>query len=361
MSADGQTERSRRPTLKDVAAAAGVSLSTASLAFSGKGPVAAATVRRVHDAAAQIGYAGPDPIAASLRRGRADSVAVVVEHTLPLAFHDPFALTVLGGLAEALDGGGSSMLLVAQDPAHPDRALAQLMAAAVDAAIFPLCGLRENPLVDALAARGIPVLGTGAPLDPRVVHVLTDERGAMRLGAQHLADLGHTRVGHVAMPLGPGCTTEIAHDPDLARADYPDAGLRAIGFADVFGSGAPVATTEIADVAHGELAAGLLLDAQPRLTGLVCQSDLLAAGAIRAAASRGLRVPTDLSVVGFDGVDLPWIDAELTTVVQNGHCKGRELGERALALASGEDATSTTLNVQLRGGATSAPPRSGRV
>jgi DNA-binding LacI/PurR family transcriptional regulator len=154
----------RRPTLRDVARRAGVSTSTASLVFSGKGPVAEATAQRVRDAASALSYAGPDPLASSLRQGRVGTVAVVVEGPLRYAFHDPFALAILDGLAEELDVAGRSMLLIAQPLDDPDRAVAQLATQAVDAAVFPLCGHRDNPVVDHLLARGVPLIGSGAPV-----------------------------------------------------------------------------------------------------------------------------------------------------------------------------------------------------
>ena len=199
-----QTRPQRRPTLRDVARRAGVSTSTASLVFSGKGPVAEATAARVRAAAGELAYAGPDPLASSLRRGRVGTVAVVVEGPLRYAFHDPFALAVLDGLAEELDTAGRSMLLVAQPVEDPERAVAQLATQAVDAAVFPLCGNRENPVVDHLLARGVPLVGSGAPVHPGVAHVLTDEVAAMRLATAHVLGLGHTRVAHLSMPLGPG-------------------------------------------------------------------------------------------------------------------------------------------------------------
>jgi DNA-binding LacI/PurR family transcriptional regulator len=158
-----QTPPARRPTLRDVARRAGVSTSKASLVFSGKGPVATATQQRVRTAASDLSYAGPDPLASSLRQGRVGTVAVVVEGPLRYAFHDPFALAVLDGLAEELDTAGRSMLLVAQPVEDPERALAQLATQAVDAAVFPLCGERDNPVVDHLLARGIPLVRAGGP------------------------------------------------------------------------------------------------------------------------------------------------------------------------------------------------------
>src|SRR5450756_59989 len=83
-----------RPTLADVATAAGVSVSTASLAFSGAGPIAPETKARVHDAAAQLGYSGPNPLVRSLRSGRSGIVAVVIGDQLRRSFRDPVSIPV---------------------------------------------------------------------------------------------------------------------------------------------------------------------------------------------------------------------------------------------------------------------------
>ena len=273
--------------------------------FSGKGPVATATAERVRTAASDLAYAGPDPLATSLRQGRVGTVAVVVEGPLRYAFHDPFALAVLDGLAEELDAAGRSMLLVAQPVEDPERALAQLSTQAVDAAVFPLCGDRDNPVLEHLLARGIPLVGAGAPVHPRVVHVLTDEFAAMRLTTGHLLELGHTRVAHLCMPLRPGSPTGWVTGREVASASYPDAAGRLAGFRSLAGHGAPVVQAQDLTVEAGAAAARLLLDvpATQRPTAVVAQADLLAAGVVRAAQALGLRVPQDLSVTGFDGVD----------------------------------------------------------
>ncbi len=240
-----QTPPRRRPTLRDVARRAGVSTSTASLVFSGKGPVATATAERVRTAATDLAYAGPDPLASSLRQGRVGTVAVVVEGPLRYAFHDPFALAVLDGLAEELDAVGRSMLLVAQPVEDPERALAQLATQAVDAAVFPLCGEVVNPVLDHLLARAVPVVGSGAPVHPRVAHVLTDEAAAMRLTTRHVLELGHTRVAHLSMPLttrhatGPGRLAGWVTEQDVEQASYPDAAGRLRGFRSLAGDDAP--------------------------------------------------------------------------------------------------------------------------
>ncbi|KGN39168.1 LacI family DNA-binding transcriptional regulator [Knoellia subterranea] len=350
------SRQTSKVTLKDVAARAGVSISTASLVFSGRGPVADATAERVRQAATDLDYAGPDPTASALRQGRSGAVAVVVEERLLHAFRDPFALAVLDGLAQELDALGLSMLLVAD---HGDGESNPLAAHAVDAAVFPLCGRADSSLVDHLVARTIPIVGAGAPAHGSVVHVMVEERAAQADAAQHLVDLGHERLAHVTMPLAPtpppGPPRTVSRG-EIADAAYADARERALGFLDVAPTGTIVEASR-ADVAEGEAAGRLLLDvpAAERPTGIVAQSDLLAAGVIRAAESLGLRVPDDISVTGFDAVDLPWLDHTLTTIEQPGEAKGRLLGNLTRRLLAGENPSDTPFPVTLRLGDTTAP------
>ncbi|MGG5260899.1 LacI family DNA-binding transcriptional regulator [Phycicoccus avicenniae] len=350
----------RRPTLRDVAGRAGVSTSTASLVFSGKGPVAVATAERVRAAAAELGFSGPDPLASSLRRGRVGTVAVLVEGPLRYAFRDPFALAVLDGLAEELDAEGRTMLLVAQPLDDPEGAVDQLATQAVDAAVFPLCGADANPVVEHLAGRGVPMVGSGSPRDPRVVHVATDEESAMALTTRHVLDLGHTRLAHVTMMLAPGARTEVVTAAEVEAFDYPDAGGRGRGFLRL-APGSPLVQAGDLTVGAGEEAGRLLLDvpADRRPTAVVCQADVLAAGVVRAAESLGLRVPEDVSVTGFDGVDLPWLDHTLTTVLQPGVEKGRALGRLLRRRLDGEAVGDEPFPVTLRVGSTTAPPPAG--
>ncbi|QGN56891.1 LacI family DNA-binding transcriptional regulator [Nostocoides sp. HKS02] len=350
--------RQPRPTLREVADAAGVSTSTASLAFSGKGPVAVETAQRVHAAAARLGYAGPDPLASSLRHGRSGVVGVVVEGRLLHAFRDPFAVSVLDGLSQVLDEIPAGMLLIAQPAGEPERAITQLSSTALDAVVFSLCGPDTNPAVDHLAARGIPMLGDGSPADPRVVNLTLDNRGASAAVSRHLRDLGHTRVAHLMMPLAPDSATGPASRADLASSVFVDARDRAEGFLEVFPDHGGLAQTSLPDVEQGSAAARQLLDrpAGERPTAIVAQSDLLAMGVVRAAEDLGLSVPRDLSVTGFDGVELPWFAGTLTTVDQHGLAKGRRLGELLRQLLDGERPANQVQATDLRIGTTTAPP-----
>ncbi|WP_460967080.1 LacI family DNA-binding transcriptional regulator [Pedococcus soli] len=355
------TPRQPRATLRAVAQAAGVSTSTASLAFSGKGPVAPETAERVRAAAVELGYTGPDPLASSLRNGRSGVVGVIVEGRLLHAFRDPFAVSVLDGLSQVLDEIPAGMLLIAQHAGHPEKAVPQLGATALDAVVFSLCGPDDNPAVDHLAARGIPMLGDGSPADPRVVQLALDNRGASATITRHVRDLGHQRVAHLMMPLRPDSTTGLVDVSALREATFTDSRDRALGFLDVHDlAGRPglLAATSLPDVEQGAAAARLLLDRPVgrRPTAVVAQSDLLAMGVVRAADELGLRVPEDLSVTGFDGVELPWFAGTLTTMDQHGERKGRSLGELLRRLLDGERPDDQVAPVTLRVGTTTTPP-----
>jgi DNA-binding LacI/PurR family transcriptional regulator len=344
-----------RPTLADVAARAGVSPSTASLAFAGSSRVAPATRERILTAAAELRYAGPDPIAASLRRGRSGVIGAFVGERLLYAFRDPVAVQLLDGITEVLGGHGVGLLLLAGDAGRP--AAEQLARMPLDAAIFATCGLDDDPALDLLRARGIPLVAVEGPVVDGVVLIdIDDRRGTAELAA-HVRDLGHHRVATVTMPLRLDGTRGPVDAARRARVHYRDVRHRIAGVEDVFGP-VPVIETASNAVAEGEVAGRALLDlpADRRPTAVIAQSDVLAAGVVQAATGLGLRVPDDVSVAGFDGADLPWLPGILTTVVQPSDAKGRAAARAAMELVAGEQPADVLLPVALRVGTTTGPP-----
>ena len=222
-----------RPTLAAVAARARVSPSTASLAFAGSPRVAPATRDRILAAAAELGYAGPDPIAASLRRGRTGVIGAFVGERLLYAFRDPVAVQLLDGITEVLGGHGVGLLLLAGDAGRP--AADQLARIPLDAAIFATCGLEDDPALDLLRARGVPVVGVEGPVADDVVLIDIDDRAGTAQLAAHLHDLGHRRVAVVAMPLRLDGTRGPVDAARRARVHYRDVRHRIEGVEDVFG------------------------------------------------------------------------------------------------------------------------------
>jgi len=134
-------ETPRRATIADVARAAGVATSTASVVFSGKTNVAPATRERVLAAAAELGYAGPDPRAASLRRGRSGIVAVVLEGHLRAAFLDPVTTAMMDGLTDGMADLSAGILLMRDEPGDDGSSLSS---APVDAVVLIGCSGRAR-------------------------------------------------------------------------------------------------------------------------------------------------------------------------------------------------------------------------
>ena len=340
-----------RATLADVARAAGVSPSTASLAVNNAGPVSAATRARVLSAARELGYLGPDPLARSLRRGRSGVVAVVVSERLGYAFRDPMMAALLDGLAEEIGAAGSSLLLV---PIHRDSADgARLAGLAMDAAVLVDCGVHGADLLPGLLARDVAVVTVDAAAGLDAPDVGIDDEGGTRALVEHLAALGHRDFGVVPLPYTRRAGTE--HVPGVPHRRSA-AARAAIGALD--GGRARFAETDRNTVEEGERAAGELLDAAPPPTAIVAQSDVLALGCLRAASERGLAVPGDLSVVGFDGVDLHLLEGtRLTTIEQPCTRKGQAAAQLVLASLDGRRPDDVRLPINLRIGTTTGPPR----
>jgi DNA-binding LacI/PurR family transcriptional regulator len=248
------------------------------------------------------------------------------------------------------------LLLLAGDAGRP--AADQLARIPLDAAIFATCGLEDDPALDLLRARGVPVVAVEGPAADDVVLIDIDDRAGTAQLATHLRDLGHVRVAVVAMPLRLDGTRGPVDAARRARVHYRDVRHRIEGVEDVFGP-VPVLETASNAVNEGDTAGRALLDvpAGVRPTAVIAQSDVLAAGVLQAAAGLGLTVPDDVSVVGFDGADLPWLGAvQLTTVVQPTDAKGRAAARAAMALVAGERPDGVLLPVSLRVGTTSGPP-----
>lgn len=320
----GQT---RTPTLADVAAAAGVSLSTASLAFSGNKPVSEATRARVLAAAATLGYSGPNPLARNLRQGRSGVVGIAVGK-LSTAFQDPAALPMLDAVSQVLGSAGMGLLLMGDDDGHARLPL--------DAVIYAVCGRDTWAAYDELVVRDVPLVVVDGPSWPGASLVDVDHRRGSADLAAHLQRLGHRRVATV--------TLEASH-PQRER----DAGLR-----DVFPDAVTVGACP-SDLAAAQSLAATYLAEGPDVTAIVCQSDVQAAGVVLEARRRGLAVPGDLSVAGFDGVPTPWLDLALTTVVQPLADKGRATADAVLRRIAGEDVPDVVLPVELRVGDSTGP------
>jgi len=354
MSSDPAALR-RRPTIADVARAAGVSPSTASVVFSGKAPTAQATRERVLAVAAELGYTGPDPRAASLRRGRSGIVAVVLEEHLRTAFLDPIKTATMDGLTDGLAALGAGVLLLRDDPEAGADA-PTLATAPIDAAVLIGCSGRMLETLQAVRNRGLPVVVIEGDAGGDVPRMELDNGEAAAQIARHVRALGHRRVAVVTLPFDGDRVRGEATAERIASITTPVTRARLETTLEVFPD-ARVVSAGGSFIDEG-LTAGRALFADPRArpTAVLAQSDLLAAGIIRAAEEAGLRVPEDVSVAGFDGIAVDGLGEHvLTTAVQPAVEKGRAAGDAVARMLAGEAAASIRFTCTFREGTTTGP------
>ena len=330
-------------------------MSTASLAFSGSGPVSVATRDRVLGAAETLQYAGPDPRGRSLRRGRSGIIGVVLEERVLTAFRDPIKIAFLDGIAQETTTGGRGLLLLT-DVGESSLAMES---ASMDGVILIGCSLRIARALEVNLRRNIPVVALGGPRMSGVLTISLDDQEATELVARHLRELGHRDVAIVALPLD--ATFERGPlTPDRERLGTVQVTLdRLEGVRAIFPASSGVVTAGSL-VQEGMLAGqALLRDPGHRPTAIIAQSDLLAAGVIKAAEEFGLDVPRDVSVVGFDGIALDRIVAhDLTTMTQPAAERGQAAGRAVLQLVDGARPEPVRFTSSFHRGGTTASPRS---
>jgi DNA-binding LacI/PurR family transcriptional regulator len=312
--------RKGRPTIYDVARLAGVSTATVSRALNGKGQIAPATRRTIDAAVEQLGYR-PNTIARSLVTRSTQTIALLLPDIT-----NPFYAELVAGIQDQVLAEGHTMLLCTTegDPEREERYLSLLRAKLVDGALVD--GLVLPPdRIARFVREGFPIVCLDRDVDSASVPLVqVDNRLGARLASEHLLALGHRRIGHVAGAEELRISEERVAGFRQALADggvEPDPGLVAVG-----------SFTE----EGGHRAALQLLE--QGATAVFAANDLSALGVVNALTERGLRVPDDVSVVGFDDVRLSaFTSPPLTTI----HQPAREIGELAtrllLELTSGRD------------------------
>lgn len=310
-----------KATLQTVADRVGVSRMTVSNAFSRPDQLSSALRRKILDAAADLGYVGPDPAARALARGATGAVGVLLTNaSLRFAFTDEIATSFLGAIAEELAPTGLALTLLTTSTGPADVVPARDVA--MDGALVYSCEAR-TPALDWLIRRRLPLVFVDQTPAPGIPSVNVADRSGARAAAQHLVDLGHRRVG--ILTAGADGPYGLVADPFAGRAAYAPR-QRMLGWHDALERAGirPAVVRQSAYSDRVDDAARLLLDTEEPLTAVLCFSDAIAAGVVRTAADLGLRVPADLSVVGFDDNPLAArVRPALTTVRQDVTAKGR--------------------------------------
>jgi DNA-binding LacI/PurR family transcriptional regulator len=370
---DARQDRARRrPGVVAVARAAGVSPSTVSNAFNRPERLSPALRERVLRTAAQLGYGGPDPAARSLRSGRAGAIAVVFRRSLAVALEDPGTTELVRGMADAIGPQPLGLVLVPGPEEHPSSGPAVRNAAADGLIVYSVPS--DDPLFEATRQRRLPTVIVDSPAladVPALPDATTsggldfvgiDDHAAAETAVGHLLGLGHRSLGVLSFGLsayaraGPADAREQAEaTASVSRARLQGC-AHAMAAAGLDWSRVPVEQSPVHSIEAGRIRAHALLERAPRVTALFAFSDTLALGARLAARERGLSLPGDLSIVGFDDT-APRSDG-LTTVHQPLRDKGRIAAQRLLrALTDAPPAAGSELlptRLVIRG--STAPP-----
>ncbi|MER7426615.1 LacI family DNA-binding transcriptional regulator [Nonomuraea rubra] len=298
-----------RPTIRNVAERAGVSKSLVSLVLRGSPHVSEHRRQAVLQAARELGYR-PNAVARSLVEGRTHLVGALVAD-----LHNPFYAEFLDGLQESLHGDGLRMLIGNSqwDPAFEDEAVEAFLELRVDGLVLLGIPPTSETLIEATAYTPTVVVGErDIELDGVDIVVDDDQLGA-RLAIDHLVEHGHKRIAHIEGRRSSRCEGYL-----VAMRRH---------------SLAPYIMVEAADSTEegGREAAMALLTRDPRPTAIFAANDVVALGVLSAAGELGLRVPQDLSVVGYDNTHLSASHhISLTSVDQ----ARRSMGRSAAALLS---------------------------
>ncbi len=295
--------RRSAPTIRDVAAAAGVSRATASRVINSCHLVSPATREAVDAAIAALGFT-PNPAARSLATRRTGSVALVVPEPDSRLLTDPFFGGIINGLSRALESADLQMvLLIARDAAGARRAGHFLTTGHVDGAVIA-SHHRDDSLNQKIVDAGLPTIFIGRPIDvPTALYVDMDNTLGARLATEKLLARGSRRIATVA---GPQDMTPGVNRLAGWRAALQDAGhsADAVEYGDF-------------TAASGAAAMERLLALHPDLDAVFIASDLMASGALPVLAAAGRRVPEDVAVVGFDDLEISESTSPpLTTVRQ---------------------------------------------
>ncbi|MCR6488060.1 LacI family DNA-binding transcriptional regulator [Amycolatopsis sp. OK19-0408] len=313
-----------RPTMADVARRCGVSAMTVSYCYNQPDRVAPETRRRVREVAAELGYRGPDPTARSLRRRHNGAIGVVLGEHLAYAFEDPPARRFLAGVAQVCRERGSGLNLIPTTGADDD--VERVRSASVDGYIV-WTTVDTDPVLDVVRGLGKPVAIQGGPAVDGARVVSIDNRASAReLAARTFA--GSARPAVLSFPFDRDRRPRLETRPAPEEVAFPVTRARLLGIYDHLGpSEVLVAVAARNDRSEAAEIVDALLDTGP--DAVMAMSDQLAFAVLDAARRRGLRVPEDVAVSGWD--DGPAAErAGLTTVAQSLFDQGRDCALIAL-------------------------------
>lgn len=326
------TAEQRTPrTIRDVARAAGVSVGTASKALNGRGMLREETRERVQAAAIRLGFR-PNFIAQSLTRGRSYTIGLLTSDS-----YGRFSSPLLAGIEDALGAAHLSIFLcnTRNDPTCEREHIESLLTKRVDGII--VTGSRTDPRTPIdVGTTGMPVIYAYAQVSaPGALCLIPDDAHGGHLAAEHLLRLGRRRLAHIT---GPRDFEAVHLRIGAMRETLAAYGASISEDRILFDPGIDSSAGRIWREAWGYRAVDLLQDQLADIDALFCGNDQLARGAIDALHERGVRVPDDIAVVGFDNWELICTDARppLTSVDMNLHDLGVLASKYLINVIDGE-------------------------
>jgi DNA-binding LacI/PurR family transcriptional regulator len=310
-----------RVTLQTIADRVGVSRMTVSNAFSRPDQLSARLRDQILAVADELGYVGPDPTARALASGTAGAVGLLLSDIVPYALTDEIAMQFISGIADELGASGLALTLLS---AASRDGVVQARDVAIDGALVYSCD-PDSSAVGWLMRRRLPLVFVDQAPAPGIPSVNVDDRLGAQAAARYLVDLGHRVVaivttgyggdfGIITNPLG----TVLAHAERQRMLGW----LEALGEADIEPIVVRQPHADPQDNGYDGMQA--ILDSGGRPTGILCFSDAIAGGVVRALRDTGLRVPEAVSVIGFDDNPIARrMQPALTTVRQDAQGKGR--------------------------------------
>jgi DNA-binding LacI/PurR family transcriptional regulator len=305
--------------LADVAKAAGVSQGTASNVFSRPEVVREEVREHVLDTARRLGYAGPSLTGRLLRAGKVNAIGVAVIEPLAYFFNDPWARSLLAAISEVCDASGTGLALVSAKDRH--KLDWNIKSALVDGFIL-LCVEGGEKLVQLTRERQLPFVALALnDEDASIPSISVDNLGGAAVAARHLAELGHRRFCVLATELSDDHVGPVSV-AGIGQAMYSTSRDRALGYwqaLEAFGierEDIPIFET-LNDKPSVEAGLDYLFSAPEPPTAILAMSDNIALLTINWLRARGLSVPQDISVIGFDGVpEGGMVEPGLTTMAQ---------------------------------------------
>ena len=324
-----EQQASRRARIADVAREAGVSKTAVSFAFNSPARLSAKTATRIREVADSLGYR-PHPVARMLAEGQTLALGILTPQALSVVFSNPFFGAFTEGVAAVAEESGYGLHFIS--PLHGSLASA-VARATVDGVVA--VGLSErHPEIEQIR-RALPIVLVDSTAMPEYPSIDIDDEAGARAAAQHLLDLGHRNFLVLGVqPPQPATEIEPGGVP----------GRRLRGYRSALSEASVELPSDRVVVGPASVKGGVSAFESAwsrgiRPTAVLAMSDAMAMGAIRAIGAHGLRVPDDVSVVGFDDIEIASsTDPPLTTIHQPIRRKGEEAVRLLLAVVHGDEA-----------------------